>query len=77
MYCPISLTDAQSQKRKKNYKKEKSRYSNLFLKIAVLAPPRQHQKFSPSKSDASEGVHDTIYDYKDSIIQIKPMYDTV
>jgi hypothetical protein len=52
MYCPISLTDAHSQKIKKNYKKEKSRYSDIFLRTAVLAPPRQHQKFSSSKSDA-------------------------
>jgi hypothetical protein len=45
--------------KKKNYKKEKSRYSDLFLRTVVLIPSRQHQKSSSSKSDASkkETVH--------------------
>jgi hypothetical protein len=41
-----------AKKEKRITKKEKSRYSDLFLRTAVLAPPRQHQKFSSSKSDA-------------------------
>jgi hypothetical protein len=42
-------------KKKKNYKKEEnSRYINLFLEKAVLTPPRQHQKRSFYKSDASK-----------------------
>jgi hypothetical protein len=44
-----------TKKRKKNYKKkEKSHYSDLFFKTALLTPPRQHQKFSFSKSDVSK-----------------------
>jgi hypothetical protein len=48
-----------AQNIKKNYKKEKSRYSNLFLETTALTLPRQHQKFNFSKSDASkkETVH--------------------
>jgi hypothetical protein len=40
-------------------KKEKSRFSDLFPRAATLTPPRQHQKSSFSKSDASkkETVH--------------------
>jgi hypothetical protein len=44
--------DAQSQK--KNYKKEKSRYSDKFLVATVLTPPKPHQKSNFSKSDASK-----------------------
>jgi hypothetical protein len=33
--------DAQSQKMKKTYKKEKSRYSGLYLETTILTPPRQ------------------------------------
>jgi hypothetical protein len=43
--------DAHNQK-KKNYKKEKSRYNDLFLVAAVQTPPRQHQKSSFSNSEA-------------------------
>jgi hypothetical protein len=43
-HCPSGFTDAHSQQRKKNYRKEKSCYSNLFLRAAVLTPPRQYQK---------------------------------
>jgi hypothetical protein len=39
---------------KKNYKKEKSRYSDQFPVSATLTPPRQQQKSSFSKSDASK-----------------------
>jgi hypothetical protein len=35
-------------------KKKKSRYNDLFLEAAVQPPPRQHQKYSFSKSDASK-----------------------
>jgi hypothetical protein len=40
-------------------KKKMSRYSDLFHVAAAQPPPRQHQKFSFSKSDASkkETVH--------------------
>jgi hypothetical protein len=43
-----------TEKRKKNYKKEKSRYSDLFPEITALTPPGQHQKASFSKSEASK-----------------------
>jgi hypothetical protein len=48
-----------ANKRKKNYKNKKSRYNDQFLVTAVLTPPKQHQKFSFSKSDASrkKAVH--------------------
>jgi hypothetical protein len=48
-----------AKKHKKNYRKEKSRYSDSFLIAAVQPPPKQHQKFSFSKSDTSkkETVH--------------------
>jgi hypothetical protein len=56
-YCPIDNTDAHSQnKKKKNYEKKKSRYSELFLVAAVLTQPIQHQKSSFSKRDASKKV---------------------
>jgi hypothetical protein len=42
-----------AKKRKKNYEKEKSRCNDLFPETAALTPPRQHQKSSFSKSDAS------------------------
>jgi hypothetical protein len=38
--CPIGNTDANSQKRKKDYKKEKSRFSDQSLGAAVLTPLR-------------------------------------
>jgi hypothetical protein len=46
-------------KKKKNYIKEKSCYSDLILVAAVQTPPRQPQKFSFSNSNASkkETVH--------------------
>jgi hypothetical protein len=37
---------------KEKLQKEKSRQSGLFLRTAVLTPPRQHQKSSFSKNDA-------------------------
>jgi hypothetical protein len=45
--------------KKKKYKKEKSRYSDQFLGVATLTPPRQHQMSDFSKSGASkkETVH--------------------
>jgi hypothetical protein len=45
--------------RKKNYRKEKSRYSDKILVSANQTPPRQHQKSIFSKIDASkkEKVH--------------------
>jgi hypothetical protein len=48
-----------AKKQKKKYKKEKSRYSYLFLIAAEQTPPRKHQKFAFSNSDASkkETVH--------------------
>jgi hypothetical protein len=51
--------DAHSQKIKKNYKKEKSWYSDLFVVAVDLTPPRQHHKSISSKIDASkkETVH--------------------
>jgi hypothetical protein len=52
MHCPRDITNAHSQKKKKELKK--SRYSDLFLKTAILTPPRQHQKSSFSESDASK-----------------------
>jgi hypothetical protein len=39
---------------KKEYKKEKSRYSDQIIIAAVLTSPRQRQKSSISKSDASK-----------------------
>jgi hypothetical protein len=50
-------------KKKKNYKKEKSRYSDKFLVAAILAPPRKHQKSNISKRDASkeETVHKRLH----------------
>jgi hypothetical protein len=59
-HCPSDITDAHSPKHKEELqKKEKSRYSNLFLETTALTPPKQHQKFNFSKSDASkkETVH--------------------
>jgi hypothetical protein len=41
-------------KKKKNYKKEKSRYIDKFPFAAVLTPPKPHQKSNFSKSDASK-----------------------
>jgi hypothetical protein len=41
-------------KKEKKYKKEKPRSSDLFPEIAALTPPRQHQKSTFSKSDASK-----------------------
>jgi hypothetical protein len=40
--------------KKKNYKKEKSRYRDPKLETTTLAPPKQHQKISFSISDASK-----------------------
>ena len=47
------------KKRNKKYVKEKSCYSDPLLEIAVLTPPRKHQKSSFSISDAfkKETVH--------------------
>jgi hypothetical protein len=55
-HCHSGTTDAHSQK---TNTKKKSRYINLFLETTALTPPRQHQKFSFSKNDASkkETVH--------------------
>jgi hypothetical protein len=53
-YFSSGITDAQPNKREKNYKKEKSRYSDQFLEIAIQTPPRQHQKSSFSINDASK-----------------------
>jgi hypothetical protein len=52
--CPNSNTNAHSQKRKKNYKKEKTSYSDLLLVAADQTPPRQYQKSIFSKSDTSK-----------------------
>jgi hypothetical protein len=41
-----------AKKRKKKYKKEKSRFSDLFPETTTLTPPRQHQKSNFSKNDA-------------------------
>jgi hypothetical protein len=41
-----------SKKEGKEYKKERSRYSDIFLKTEGLTPLRQHKKFSFSKNDA-------------------------
>jgi hypothetical protein len=51
-HCPSGITDAHSQKIKKKYKKEKSRFSDLFPKTTTLTPPRQHQKSNFFKNDA-------------------------
>jgi hypothetical protein len=42
------------KKKKKITKKEKSRYSDLFIETTVLTPSRQYQKSSFSKSDISK-----------------------
>jgi hypothetical protein len=39
---------------KKNYRKEKSPYSDLFLVIADQPPPKQYQKSIISKNDVSK-----------------------
>jgi hypothetical protein len=39
---------------KKNYIKEKSRYSDQFIETADQTPPKQHQKSINSKSVASK-----------------------
>jgi hypothetical protein len=55
MECPNGITDAHSQKiQEELQKKKKSRYIDLFLVAAVQPPPRQHYKFSFSKSDTSK-----------------------
>jgi hypothetical protein len=57
---PNDITDAHSQKKKKNNREEKSRYGDKFLVEAVqITPPKQHQKSSFSNIDASrkEIVH--------------------
>jgi hypothetical protein len=46
------------KKRKMNYRKEKSRFSDQFLAVADEPPPEQHQKSINSKSDAfKETLH--------------------
>jgi hypothetical protein len=42
------------RRRRRTIEKEKSCYSKKFLVSAALTPPRQHQKSSISKSDASK-----------------------
>jgi hypothetical protein len=54
MQCPNGIADAHIQKQEKNYRKENSRYSELFFVAAVQPPPRQHQKSSFSNSDVSK-----------------------
>jgi hypothetical protein len=44
----------QPKKIKEELQKRKSRYSDLFLVTAAQTPPRQHQKFSISNSNASK-----------------------
>jgi hypothetical protein len=37
--CPNDIPDAHNQKEEENYRKEKSRYSDLFLVVVVQTPP--------------------------------------
>src|SRR4051812_6070693 len=46
--------DRHSQKRKKNYIKEKSCYSDQFFDTVDQTPPKQHQKLNNFKSDTSK-----------------------
>jgi hypothetical protein len=73
---PNGITDAYGQKKKKNYIKEKFRYSDLILVAILQTPPRQPQKFRFSNSDAfkKETVHKSrrrlIIDHKFSLWRI-------
>jgi hypothetical protein len=51
-HFPSGITDAHSWKKEELQKK--SYYIDIFLETTVLTPPRQHQKSSFTKSDASK-----------------------